>query len=309
MSRMRRKVSVTAFAKVNLGLEVLGRRPDGFHELASIMQCVTIADTVRLARAARGIRLSVRGAGRGIPAGPKNLCWRAARMFLDETGFSGGVRITLTKRVPSGAGLGGGSSDAAAVLTGMDRLFGTRVGKRRLARMAARLGSDVPFFLRGPTALCLGRGEIIRPFSLGKELWMVLAKPSLSLPTPAVYAALRAPPLSGGGIRLRTLRMRSTLIRGALRRGDIMGLVRRLRNDLEPAAMVVAPRIARFKDRFASLTPHGAWMTGSGSAFFAIVPDARFARHLAAAFRRTGPGKAWAVRSVGPRDYGRVDFA
>ncbi len=309
MSRARRGISVAAFAKVNLGLTVLGRRPDGFHALASVMQCVTLADTVRLFPAVRGISLSVRGAGRAVPTGPKNLCWRAARMFLDETGISRGVRIALTKRIPSGAGLGGGSSDAAAVLAGMDRLFATRLGKGALSRMAARLGSDVPFFLAGPTALCLGRGEIVRPFSPGKTLWMVLAKPALSLPTPAVYAALEAPFAPRGGIRLRTLRMRSTLIRGALRRGDIMTLVRRLRNDLEPGATAVAPRIARFKDRFAALAPLGAWMTGSGSAFFAIVPDKRSARRLAAACRRSGLGKARVVRSVGRLEYGRAGSA
>lgn len=300
-------VVLSAYAKVNLGLSVLGKRPDGYHELATVMQCVTLADTVTLRRARRGISLSVRGGGRGIPAGPGNLCWRAARLFLDETEARGGVRITLVKRIPFGAGLGGGSSDAAAVLAGMDRLFGTRLGKRRLSLLAARLGSDVPFFLHGPAALCLGRGEIVRPISVRKGFHAVIVKPRISLPTPRVYARLGARPLPGG-IRLRTLKTRSTLIAGSLRRGDIMGVARRLKNDLEAAALSEAPALRPLQKRLASLPFLGTAMSGSGSAHFGIVRDAGAARALAARCRRKGCGRTWAVRSVGRAEYGRVLF-
>lgn len=300
-------VVLSAYAKVNLGLSVLGKRPDGYHELATVMQCVTLADTVALRRARRGISLSVRGGGRGIPAGPENLCWRAARLFLDETGARGGVRIALVKRIPSGAGLGGGSSDAAAVLAGMDRLFGTRLGKRRLSLLAARLGSDVPFFLHGPAALCLGRGEIVRPISVRKGFHAVIVKPRISLPTPRVYARLGARPLPGG-IRLRTLKTRSTLIAGSLRRGDIMGVARRLKNDLEAAALSEAPALRPLQKRLASLPFLATAMSGSGSAHFGIVRDAGASRALAARCRRKGCGRAWAVRSVGRAEYGRVLF-
>lgn len=298
-------VALSAYAKINLGLSVLGKRPDGYHELATVMQCVTLADTVTLRRTRRGISLSVRGGGRDVPAGPENLCWRAARLFLDETGTRAGVRIALVKRIPSGAGLGGGSSDAAAVLSGMDRLFGTRLGKGRLSSLAARLGSDIPFFIHGPAALCLGRGEIVRPIAPRKGFFAVLVKPEVSLPTPRVYARLGAPPLPGG-IRLRTLKTRSTLIAGSLRRGDIMGVARRLENDLETAALSEAPALRLLKERLTSLPFLATSMSGSGSAHFGIARSAAAARALAARCRREGWGRAWAVRSTGRAEYGRV---
>jgi 4-diphosphocytidyl-2-C-methyl-D-erythritol kinase len=196
-------------AKVNLSLELLGRRPDGYHELRSVMAPISLADDLELRLAAEpGVRLRVEGAD--LPAGPDNLVHRAAALVLDEVRAAAagaahepaapGVEIRLVKRIPVGAGLGGGSSDAAGTLVGLDRLLGSPLGPARLARLALRLGADVPFFVGGRAALATGVGERLEPLPPLPTLWMVLVNPGFPVSTADVYREFDA--LTGGAGRL-----------------------------------------------------------------------------------------------------------
>lgn len=181
-------------AKVNLWLKICGKRPDGFHELDTLFAPLDLCDEIRVGPANSGIALEVRGAGTDVPTGPDNLVWRAAELFLSRAGLRQGVSIQLSKRIPSGAGLGGGSSDAANVLLGLQELFPGCLGPTEIHEIAAGLGSDIPFFLMNTTARGLGRGDILQPFSSPWSGPVLLCKPPFGVSTPWAYrsyAALR----------------------------------------------------------------------------------------------------------------------
>ncbi len=192
-------------AKINLSLRVLGRRADGFHEIETLMVPLSLADELEVDwqspapahSASAAIELECNDPS--LPAGPENLAYRAAEIFRrDVAPDLAPVRISLTKRIPHGAGLGGGSSDAAAVLLALNELAQNRVSVMRLATLAAELGSDVPFFLAGGAAVCRGRGEIVQPVSFGAQLPLLLLKPPFPVPTPWAYKQWRdSKPLPG----------------------------------------------------------------------------------------------------------------
>jgi 4-diphosphocytidyl-2-C-methyl-D-erythritol kinase len=194
-----RRVQVEARAKLNLGLAVGPRRPDGFHELATIFQSVTLADTLVAERRARGFSLELRheeAAARGalapraraaVPAGPGNLALRAARLAARHAGIRGGVHLSLTKRIPAQAGLGGGSADAAAALVAVFALYGVRVPLGHRLALGGQLGSDVPFALFGGTALGLGRGERLTRLRPGRPFRALIAVPRWRVPTARAF--------------------------------------------------------------------------------------------------------------------------
>jgi 4-diphosphocytidyl-2-C-methyl-D-erythritol kinase len=189
------ELTIAAPAKINLYLKVLGRRPDGYHELESVMQKLVLADQLTLHRLAEGIALDC--SDPALPIGEENLVWRAARLFLDYTGVTGGVRIRLDKLIPVAAGLGGGSSDAAAVLLAMNRLFGAGLSEDQLADLGLRLGADVPFFVRAaPAALARGIGERLTPVTGLTSGQLLLVNPGFAVSTRWVYENLA---LTSGG--------------------------------------------------------------------------------------------------------------
>ena len=175
--------------KVNLYLEVVGRRPDGYHDLRTVMQAVDLCDELELATREDG-RIALNCSDPALPMGDGNLVVRAARMMQERSGTRRGADLALRKRVPVGGGLGGGSADAALTLLGLDRLWGLDTGREALTEMAASLGSDVAFFLHGGTALCEGRGERVTPVPCGGEFSYVLVTPSVGVSTREVYGAL-----------------------------------------------------------------------------------------------------------------------
>ena len=181
-------VTVRAHAKVNLALEALGRRPDGYHDVATVLQTISLHDEITLTPAPD---LSLRCDVPGLD-GPGNLAWRAADLLRSDTGTRAGAAIALRKRVPVAAGLGGGSSDAAATLRGLDALWGLGLGLDRLTTLAARLGADVPFFVRGGTALAQGFGERVTPLPTPTERWLVLVVPDATVErkTATLYGSL-----------------------------------------------------------------------------------------------------------------------
>jgi 4-diphosphocytidyl-2-C-methyl-D-erythritol kinase len=269
MTAGRAELTLRAPAKLNLYLAVLGRRPDGYHELVTVMQALDLCDELRLRLVPRaGVSLALAQPAPGVPEGSENLALRAAELVLERAGAAGdlGVELRLDKRIPAGGGLGGGSSDAAAALVGVNRLLGTPLEPAALSALAARLGSDVTFFLHGGTALCTGRGEIVQPIEAPRPFDVTLLLPPFATPTP-VYAALHAD--RGGAPALAAMRRepaRDTpdlhTLQRAVADADVEGLEYLFRNDLEAPARTVEPRLAALLDRTR------LHLSGSGSTLF-----------------------------------------
>jgi 4-diphosphocytidyl-2-C-methyl-D-erythritol kinase len=283
-------VTVWAPAKVNLFLEVVGKRADGYHELRTLMVAVSLYDRLTFTLAPSGpIRLSCPGVD--LSAGPENLIVRAAEHLRRHAGIDAGADVDLTKRIPLAAGLAGGSTDAAATLVGLNRLWGLGLGRSDLSAMAADLGSDVPFFLNPPSAWCTGRGEIVERWPLGARLHLVLVAPPFGLSTAAVYRNVAVPiePLSGDEMK------------AAAKAGDVEAIGRSLHNRLQEPAERLQPELADWLARLKSLGPAGCLMSGSGSTLFALCRDHREAGRIAREFREGLPAdsgvRVFVVRS------------
>lgn len=257
-------------AKVNLFLEVLRKRPDSYHEIATLMVAVRLYDTLVLTPDPTG-QVTLECHGAALATGPDNLVVRAANLLKQRTGTAKGSRVRLIKRIPLAAGLAGGSSDAAATLAGLNRLWGLQRTEVELAALGAELGSDVPFFFQTPAAWCTGRGEVVEPVPIREPLELVLLCPSFGMPTANVYRNVRVPaePLSGDALRT------------ALATGTVEEVGRRLFNRLQEAAQTLDERIAQHDQRLAELRPAGHLMSGSGSTLFALCRSPEEARRLA----------------------------
>jgi 4-diphosphocytidyl-2-C-methyl-D-erythritol kinase len=264
-------LTLAAPAKINLSLRVLGRRADGYHDLDSIFHTVGLADEVRVEDAPEGVALTCSDQAL---EGPDNLAARAALALLDHLGATGhraagrGVRIHLEKRIPAGAGLGGGSSDAAAVLKGLNALWGLGFSPEILARIGAGVGSDVPFFVYGGAARVRGRGERVTPVAPWGRTWCLLLHPGVAVSTAAVYAAWdRARGASGLTARAGAPIM-GPAPEGAESEVDSSAAPV---NDLEAAACQVAPEIGKALAALREAGGHEARMTGSGATVFCLA--------------------------------------
>ena len=259
-------------AKVNLTLSVGPRRPDGYHDVSTVMQTVGLYDTLTVTEDGCGLTMTCTDPA--LPADGSNLVLRAARAFFAETGLSApGLRFHLEKRVPSQAGLGGGSSDAASVLLALRTLYAPSLTDAALECMAAQLGSDVPFFIRGGTALATGRGERIAPLPRLRDAWFVIVKPPEGFSTPAMYRRLDELPPEP---------YRPADLTAVLEGGDVRAVAAALHNSFERAA----PPDSTVWAIKADLLAHGALgalLSGSGSAVFGLFADRNAA--LAAADR------------------------
>lgn len=275
--------------KVNLLLNILGKRPDGFHELETLMHPVGIHDQLSFRRAASGIGLTC--SDPELPRDSGNLAHRAAAMFLQSAGIREGVRIHLEKLVPSAAGLGGGSANAAVTLTGLNELFGFPLATDRLQLIAAKLGSDVPFFLQGNPAIGTGRGENIEPLSPfpllnGKAL--LLARPPFGISTPWAYQNLSSFPeaLKGKPGRAADLARALSCPSGEWPRQGFY-------NSLEAPVLKKFPLLALFQEFFRGQGALAALMSGSGSTTFAITESLPAADRLAEAFKVNFGSSHW----------------
>jgi 4-diphosphocytidyl-2-C-methyl-D-erythritol kinase len=284
-SRKIRRLTVTAAAKVNLSLEVLGKRADGYHELATVMQAVDLADRLVL-EDADGLTLTTTSPD--VPTDGGNLALRAAAALREAARADRGARIHLDKRIPVAAGLGGGSSDAAAVLLGLNRLWKLRWPMARLAEVAVTLGMDVPFFLRGGAALGTGRGEQVSPVT-GMPLALVLVNPGTALSTAAVYGRVTPAMYSTGG--------HARAMADALRSRRTGRVAATLYNGLETAARAVSPDLERMRAALLAAGALGAIMSGSGPTVFGVARSFEQARQIRARLVRP-PWACWAVRSV-----------
>jgi 4-diphosphocytidyl-2-C-methyl-D-erythritol kinase len=270
-------IRVPAFAKVNLRLDVLARRADGYHELRTIFQSISLHDTLHVERSRKpGIELQVLG-NPALAAAPqrKNLVWRAADAFRRELKLLGGLRITLEKRIPAGRGLGGGSSDAAAALVGLLRLNKRRIAGGRLLAIAAGLGADVPFFLFGGRALGTSRGDEIYPLpDVKRQTLLVVSPQDIAVNTSDAYGWLdRRLTKDSGNSKLWSF---CALCWSP--QGD------HLSNDFESVVFKRHPRLARIRRDLLRAGAAEAALAGSGSAVFGIFPDPAQARRSARLF-------------------------
>lgn len=262
-----------ARAKINLTLDITGLQADGYHEISTIMQTIELADELKLEKISDGIRLEMNG-GENIPTDERNLAWRAAIELQKFCGRNLGVAIELNKKIPSASGLAGGSSDAAAVLRGMNRLYELNLSDKELCAVGERVGSDVPFCIIGGTCLAEGRGEILTPLAPIKKFNVVLAKPRGEISTAWAYKVYDENPSA--------IHPSNKEVIGQLERGDYDAAFKNFYNVLENVAIKKIPAIADCKSKMLAAGAKVALMSGSGSTVFALTDDDMTAKKIAA---------------------------
>ena len=256
-------IEILCPAKVNLYLEVKGKRPDGYHELETLMQTVSIYDRLVLTRSDAGIEIKCSDAV--IPCGPENTVWRAAEEVRLATGCTGGVSVLIEKRIPAGGGLGGGSSDAAGMIAGLNLLWKLGLSKARMEEIGRRVGSDVPFFFTGAAAVCRGRGELVTAMDgLPEPLHLVVVYPGFRVSTREVYGRLKM------DLTVYSVDDNMCKLTNNLRCGKAMSIVPWLFNRLERTAAEVCPELDAVKRAMARVGLLGVTMSGSGSCFFGL---------------------------------------
>jgi 4-diphosphocytidyl-2-C-methyl-D-erythritol kinase len=292
---------IYAPAKLNLYLDVLGRRSDGFHEVETLMAPIRLYDRLRWSPAAEdsspfsveydaSTTASLQAAA---PADESNLVWRAAESLARTAGVEPRGRFTLAKRIPAQAGLGGGSSDAAATLVLANAAWDLNYSRSRLGELAAHLGSDVPFFLAGGSAVCRGRGERVEPVLALPRLNVVIVVPPQGISTAAAYQALNAEPMNSAHLSAPPSQLAQLL--KELARGAIAAAGRRMTNALHSAAAAMCPWIDRLGTAFASTACHAHLLSGSGSAYFGVMRSAWHARRIAALLSSANLGTVYAT--------------
>lgn len=277
-------ITVQAPAKVNYRLDVLRRRPDGYHDLRMIMQRIDLCDEITISLTS-GNDVRVSCGKHGVPDGPGNIAWRAATAMLAATGSSAGVDIAISKMIPVAAGLGGGSSDAATVLLALNDLLDAGLSNEKLREIGLTLGADVPFFVFGQTALAEGVGEVLTPVTGLPEAWIVLVNPNIHVSTAWVYQNLQ----------LTNPRVDYTLPRFCGKLDDICGI---LHNDLESVTMQRFPVIGEIKERIATEGAAGVLMSGSGPTVFGVFASEPEARSCSAVINKETGWFSAAVKTL-----------
>jgi 4-diphosphocytidyl-2-C-methyl-D-erythritol kinase len=291
-------VRLSAPAKVNLGLRIVGRREDGYHLLESLLVPIDLADRVQIEPGdTPSVALRLDGDAPGVPEDGSNLALRAARAFLAAAGIETGLSLLLEKRIPASAGLGGGSSDAAAVLRGLALIYPDALSPERLRELALGLGADVPFFLDPRPALVTGIGEQIEAISGVPAFPLLLAHPGVPLATPDVYRAYDA-----SGASLTPVRSASTMRRiSALRECGDHALAELLENDLEPVAVRLCSRITELREVIEGSGALAVGMSGSGPTVFGIFRDTIAASRARDRLNLAPPARTWLANTEGSR--------
>lgn len=278
------ELTLWAPAKVNLFLEVGGKRPDGYHEVRTILQHVDLCDEIRLTEGGEGI--SVQSVGLPCPQGEENLAFRASALFFQACGIRTGVQVHITKHIPLGAGMGGGSSDAATTLWGLNRLFRTNLPSAALHRLGTQLGSDVPFFFDGPTVWASGRGDELQPLPLFPVSWLLIVFPGFPVSTAWAYANLE---LTGDD--------KSITVRAAAENGNYDFLLASSWNRFEEIVFRRYPVVRQMKEYLEACGARPALMTGTGSAVFGRARTREDAEGWAGRLREKGYA-AFVVRTL-----------
>ncbi len=282
-----KELTLNAYAKVNLTLDVRGRRPDGYHDVETVLHTLELHDTVVLREAEGSIRVVCDH--RRVPSDEQNLVFRTAQLLREVYGVQGGVEIELRKRIPPASGLGGGSSDAAVTLLGLAQLWKLRLDHAQLVELGSQLGSDVPFFLVGGAALATGRGERLRFLPTLPTTWVVVACPEVEVSTGWAYGQLD---LAAVARRPDTERVVE-----ALRREDVAEVAKALCNVFEPLVSHHCPQVAALKERMLAAGALGAAMTGTGPAVYGLFPGEGDARRAAESLAAAGGAQVFLTRT------------
>lgn len=272
-------INLKALAKINIGLDVTGIRPDGYHEVRMIMQTVNLFDKVKITRTSDG-SITMSTNLRFLPVNDDNLCIKAAKLLLDEFNIKEGVHIDLEKHIPVAAGMAGGSTDAAAVLFGVNKIFNLKLSKKDMMERGVKIGADVPYCVMRGTALAEGIGEVLSPVSPMVKCPVLIAKPGISVSTKQVYNALddcfenvKHPDIDG-------------LIE-SIKAQDLKGICSRMGNVLEDVTIPLHPIIADIKDHMLENGAVGAMMSGSGPTVFGFFEDNKTAKAAKEALTKT----------------------
>ena len=286
-------LQVNGYAKINLTLDILGTRADGYHEVAMVMQSIGLHDTIAMEKTEGKVSLSIDVPG--LAADASNLAVRAAALIKEHCHLAGGVSMQLTKRIPIAAGLAGGSADAAAVLRGMNALYDLRLSDAELCALGARLGSDIPFVLMGGTMIATGRGEILTRLPAMPRTHVVLAKPPVSVSTSWAYRTYDA---EGAARRPDTAR-----IQQAIAQQDRKAIASLLCNVLERVTIKKYAVVETYKTM---MREHGAlasMMSGSGPTVFALVEERETAEQIAAVMRRETEADVFVTQTTETNDF------
>jgi len=275
-----RQITYTSPCKFNLFLDVVDRRPDGFHEVVTVMEPLSLCDKLHIRETSGELEVCADQAG--VPDGPDNIVYQAAQLIREEAGVKRGVNIRIDKNVPTAAGLGGGSANAARTLLELNKLWELNLSHQTLVRLASRLGSDVPFFLTPATSLCRGRGEEISPLTRAPEFWAVLIKPAIPISTRWAYEqlAISVPRSPHKNLQKMTK---------ALQSSDLSGLGDSLYNIFQ---IVLEPKIPQLHDIinfFRNNNTLGTVLSGSGSTVVGLVDTEETAQAMADRARSTFP--------------------
>lgn len=273
-----RSLTLRSPAKLNLYLKVIGKRPDGYHELKTIFERIDLCDDIRLSAEPSG-RIRIVCDHPQVPKGSKNLVYKIAAMLKKDFGIKQGVEIRIRKRIPVAAGLAGGSSNAATVLSGLNRFWRLGLDRKGLVEYACKVGSDVAFFLYDcPWALGTGRGEVIRRLDLKAKLWHVLVVPKVKMLTPKVYGAMN--------LKLTKFGDDVSILTRYLGQNDVRKVGSLLLNDLEAPIALLKPNLLKIKQSVRSLDVAGTAFSGSGPSIFSVVESKKKAEQIAAILKR-----------------------
>lgn len=268
-----------AFAKINLGLDVLGKREDGYHEVRMIMQTIRMYDQLDMRKSVEpGIHLTTNK--KYIPVDENNLVWRAAKLMMDTCGIMEGVSIHLHKVIPVAAGMAGGSSDAAATLVGMNRLFHCGLSKEKLMELGVQIGADVPYCVLRGTALAEGIGEKLTVLPPMPDCWILIGKPGISVSTKYVYTTL--------DLNTDTVHPDIDGMKKALEDGNLYGITKRMGNVLQDVTIPAYPEVERIKEQMKTLGAVNAMMSGSGPTVFGIFDNEEKAQEACQKLRESG---------------------
>ena len=268
-----------AFAKINLGLDVLGKREDGYHEVRMIMQTIRMYDQLDMRKSVEpGIHLTTNK--KYIPVDENNLVWRAAKLMMDTCGIMEGVSIHLHKVIPVAAGMAGGSSDAAATLVGMNRLFHCGLSKEKLMELGVQIGADVPYCVLRGTALAEGIGEKLTVLPPMPDCWILIGKPGISVSTKYVYTTL--------DLNTNTVHPDIDGMKKALEDGNLYGITERMGNGLQDVTIPAYLEVERIKEQMKTLGAVNAMMSGSGPTVFGIFDNEEKAQEACQKLRESG---------------------
>lgn len=273
------ELTVKAYAKINLTLEIIQPLPSGYHEIKSVMQQTGLCDTIIINEANAGIIINC--ANRIVPRNARNSIWKAAELLKERCPVDRGVKFRLVKRIPIGGGMGGGSADAAATLVGLNKFWQLGLSQAELLEISQEIGMDVAFCILGRTALATGRGEIVQPLTSPPKLHLVIVNPGVFVSTRTAYESLDAEHL--------TFNDKSTQMIDAIQRQDFDGIVASLHNDFESTVLDEYPIIGAAKRDLVEAGAEAALLSGSGASVFGIARNAAQARAIAEALKPRYP--------------------